>query len=230
MFKQIENLYKKEDPNNRIKNRMFILYIIDVIILWVSNVNNLYILMIATIIISFFAIKHICEKQLNTKLHFRIKEKNGQTLNEIIHDKEKQLFLDFLKNEKIYNKDNLECIISHYRSYIKPITIENNLWTIIAIVLSIVLAFVTKDGFNINSFEKSLPYLISAIFITLIIYFIIKRFTEIRLFFKGEDSMYDNLEGIFSELYIEFDSNNITQKTVKKSNKKRKKKAVNKQQ
>ena len=227
MYNQIEDIYKKKSPYNRIKTKMFIIYIIDIILLWIFNVNKLYILMVCTIIITFFVIKHLCEKELNTKLYFKIgDDKIDKPLNELIYEKERQLFIDYLKNKKIYNKETLECIINHYRSYIKTKIVGDNFWAIIAIVISIVLAFVTKEGFDIKMFEKSIPYLIGFVAIAIIIYHAIKGFAEIKKFFKGEDGLYENLESIFSELYIEFNCNNIKTKPVKKANNKRKKKSV----
>lgn len=101
------------------------------------------------LIISFFAVKHICEKELNTKLYIIIgkKDNSGKPLNELIHSEEKQLFKNFLKKENIYNKEVIECIINHYRVYIRQNIIGDNFWAIIAIIISIALAFVTKDDF-----------------------------------------------------------------------------------
>ena len=62
----------------------------------------------------------------------------------------------------------------------------------------------TKDGFDFNSFEKALPYLISIGFVVLIVLFFIRQFSQAKVFFKGEDGMYERLEEIFSELYIKY--------------------------
>ena len=217
MFKKIENLYKKKSPYNRIKIRLFWIYLVIIFLLWGFNIFNIYWIMLLTLIVVFFIVKHVCEKELNTKLYIIIDKKNnsGKPLNEIIHSKEKQLFKNFLKKEKIYNKESLGCIINHYRTYIKQNVIGDNFLAIITIVISIALAFVTKNGFDIKSFEQALPYLFALIFVTIIIYYPIKKFPEIKKFFKGEDAIYENLEIIFSELYIEFREEKID--TNKKS-------------
>lgn len=224
MFNKIENLYKKKSPYNRIKIRMFWAYILSAFLLWIFNINNIYIMMVIMLIIVFVATKYICEKELKTKLYLKInkKEDDGEPLNEIIHNREKSLFKEFLIEEKQYNKESLECIVNHYRTYIKQSIVGDNFWAIIGIVISIAIAFVTKEGFDFNSFEKSLPYLICFIIMTLIIYYIIKKFAEIKKFFKGEDGIYERLEIIFSELYLEYSE----VKTLKKTNTKKRKTKV----
>jgi len=208
MFNKIESLYKKKSPYNRITKRIFWVYIIIIFLLWILNINNIYIMMGITLIVGFIIIKHICEKELKTKLYIKMhnKEDRGKPLNEIIIYTEKKMFENFLKKEKKYNKENLECIINHYRTYIKPKIAGDNFFAIMAIVVSIALTFVSKEGFNINSFTNALPYLFSFIFMTAIIYFSIKKFIEIKKIFKGEAGIYERLEVIFSEMYIEYKS------------------------
>lgn len=207
MFNKIEDLYKKQSPYNRITKRIFITYVIVMLLLWILNINNVYSMMFITLVVSFFAIKRICEKELNTKLYIKLnkKEDGGLLLSEIINIKEKSMFVKILKENQWYNKNTLECILNHYRAYIKPKIVGDNFWAIITTVVSITLAFVTKEGFNINSFEKSLPYLISIVLTVAMIYFSIKKFVEVKKILKGEDGIYERLEIIFSELYIEYE-------------------------
>ena len=221
MFNKIENLYKKRSPYNRIKIKMFWAYIISVFLLWFFNINNIYIMMFIILVIVFVLTKNICEKELKTKLYLKINKKDddGEPLNEIIHKREKEIFKEFLIEEKQYNKESIECIVNHYRTYIKQSIVGDNFWAIIAIGISIALAFVTKEGFDFNIFEKSLPYLASFIIMTLIVYYAIKNFTEIKKFFKGEDGIYERLELIFSELYIEYDGIKTRKKTSIKKRK-----------
>ena len=114
--------------------------------------------------------------------------------------------------------------MKHYRNLVKPKVVSDNFWSIIAIIVSILLAFVTKDGFNFNSFEKALPYLISIGLVVSTILIFIRQFSQAKVFFKGEDGMYERLEEIFSELYTECINTNIVDKK-KKSKKQVKKKS-----
>lgn len=226
MFNKIEDLYKKQSPYNRITKKIFVTYVIIMPLLWALNIGKAYILMTIALIAAFFIIKRICEKELNTKLYFKFdkKDHNGLTLSEIIGIREKSMFREFLKDNKWYNKEKIDCILNHYRTYIKPKIVGDNFFAIITIVVSIVLAFVTKEGFNINSFEKSLPYLISFILMTIMIYYPIKKFTEVKKILKGEDGIYERLEIIFSELYIEYEEEKIEVKKKPKAKKQAKSK------
>lgn len=228
MFNKIEELYKKQSPYNRITKKMFWTYIIIMPLLWALNIGKAYIFMIITLIVAFFIIKRICEKELKTKLYLKLDKKynSGLTLSEIVNIREKSMFQKFLKDNKWYNKEKIECILNHYRTYIKPKIVGDNFWAIIAIVVSVVLAFVTKEGFNINSFEKSLPYLLSFILMTVMIYYPIKKFTEVKKILKGEEGIYERLEIIFSELYIEYEED----KTKVNKNSKTKKQTKSKKQ
>lgn len=230
MFNKIEDLYKKQSPYNRITKKIFCTYVIIMPLLWALNIGNAYILMIITLIVAFLIIRRICEKKLKTKLYLKFdkKDNSGLTLSEIVDIREKSLLQKFLKENKWYNKEKIECILNHYRTYIKPKIVGDNFWAIIAIVVSVVLAFVTKEGFNINSFEKSLPYLISFILMTTMIYYPIKKFAEVKKILKGEEGIYERLEIIFSELYVEYEEEKIEVANKLKSSKTTKKKAKRK--
>lgn len=205
MYKKIEELYKKQSPYNKIKIKMFWAYIGIVFFLLLFNIIDSSFMMLLTVIITTIIMKKICEKELNTKLYFKFdkKDKKGKPLDEIICEKENEMFRSYLIENKIHNSKTLKCIMEHYRNLVKPKIVSDNFWSIIAITISILLAFVTKDGFDFKSFEKALPYLISFTFIILTILFSIKQFSEIRTFLKGEEGMYERLEVVFSELYVE---------------------------
>lgn len=226
MYKKIEELYKKQSPFNKIKIKMFWTYIGIVFFLLLFNVIDSSFMMLLTVIITTIIMKKICEKELDTKLCFKFdkKDKKGKPLDEIICEKENEMFQSYLIENKIHNSQTLKCIMEHYRNLVKPKVVSDNLWSIIAIVISVLLAFATKDGFDFKSFEKTLPYLISFTFIVLIILFSIKQFSEIRTFLKGEEGMYERLEVIFSELYIESlkEKDTPKKKTIKIRNKKSK--------
>lgn len=206
MYKKIEELYKKKSIYNKIKIKMFWTYIVIALFLSLFNIFNSYVLMILIVIMTIIRMKYICEQELNTKLHFKFnkKEAKEKPLDEIICEKENELFQNYLKAKKNYNLQALKCIMEHYRNLVKPKVVSDNFWSIIAIIVSILLAFVTKDGFDFNSFEKALPYLISISFVVLIILFFVRQFSQAKVFFKGEDGMYERLEEIFSELYINY--------------------------
>lgn len=100
MYKKIEELYKKQSPYNKIKKRFFLAYIIVVLFLLLFNIfNSSLLLLLLTVITTIIIMKKICEKELNTKLHFKFDKKDteGKFLDEIICDKENEMFKNFLK-------------------------------------------------------------------------------------------------------------------------------------
>lgn len=226
MYKKIEELYKKQSPYNKIKIKTFWTYIGIVFFLLLFNVIDSSFMMLLTVIITMIIMKKICEKELDTKLYFKFdkKDKKGKPLDEIICEKENEMFQSYLIENKINNSQTLKCIMEHYRNLVKSKVVSDNFWSIITIVISVLLAFVTKDGFDFKSFEKTLPYLISFTLIVLIILFSIKQFSETRTFLKGEEGMYERLEVIFSELYIESlkEKHTPNKKIIKIRNKKSK--------
>ena len=205
MYKNIEKLYKKKSPSNRIKKKIFFVYITIVFFLFIFNLFHVYIMLLVIVYITFWIIKKICEKELNLKLNFISYRNNSKhvSLEKIICVKENEMFKKYLSDNKIYNFQTIKCIMEHYRNLVKPKSVSDNFWSITAIAISVALAFVTKEGFDFKSFENALPYLISFILIVVIITAAIKQLGEIKTFFKGEDGMFKKLESIFSELYIE---------------------------
>ena len=205
MFKKIEELYKNDSPYNKIKKKIFFAYVIIVSLLLVFNVLDLYIMMLIIVFATLWIMKKICEKELGVKLCFKLHRNNSEyePLDKVICEKENEMFKRYLNDNNIYYYQILKCIMEHYRNLVKPKAISDNFWSIIAIAISVVLAFVTKDGFDFNSFERVLPYLIFFVAIVIVILVFIRQFSEIKTFFKGEDGMYERLEIIFSELYIE---------------------------
>lgn len=215
LYKEIEELYKRQSPYNKIKIKIFWLFIGIVFFLFLFNIINKYLLMLVVVIVSIILIKKIYEKELNTKLYFKFNKIKSQEkpLNQIIYKKEIEIFQNYLRENKIENFRVIKLIIEHYRNLVKPKIVSDNFWSIMAIVISVLLAFITKDGFDFKSFEKALPYLLSYIFIIIMILFSIKQFSGIKTFLKGEEGMHERLEIIFTDLYIsKFKEKNFSNK------------------
>lgn len=103
MYNKIELLYKKKSPYNKIKVKIFWAYTGIVVGLLVFNLFNTYFMMILTVLITVIIIKYICEKELSTKLYFRFSKK-GKPLNDIILEKENELFKNYLIENNMYNE------------------------------------------------------------------------------------------------------------------------------
>ena len=180
MFENIEKLYKKKSPSNIIKKKTILIYFIGVIFIFIFNLKKCYIMSLITIFLVALKMKKVCEKELDEKLYFKVKKSSGIPLNKIIRNKEIKLFKNYLLENNIYRKELVKIIIEHYRSFNKHDGVQNNLLGIISIVISIGLVFVTKDGFNINAFSNSIPYLVSLVLIVLMIYLPIHKIMDIK--------------------------------------------------
>lgn len=226
MYKKIEELYKKHSPYNLVRKDMFIIYLVGVVISLVFNFYNNYILMIITMLIMLFSIIKRCEKILKTKLYISLntKNKNEKKLKDIINDKEKDLFKKYVQKENLYNEKSILCILEHYRTLFKNKITSSEILTILSIILPIPLSFIKDGEFDINGLVTVIPYLICFAIVIFTCYFAFRNFLEMKKMFKGEDGMYERLEVIFSELYIESlkEKDTPKKKTIKIRNKKSK--------
>lgn len=227
MYKNIEEIYKKKSPYNIINKWMFWIYVVFIFISLVFNFLNKIVPMILAFIFMLLIMKIVSEKVLNTKLHFCIDKRNENdiTLPLIIRNAEKELFKDYSIKNNLYNEKSLLCIIEHYRSMIKTKIIGGNLLTILSIAIPAMLSFYTKEGFDFNGLAIALPYLISFSIVIIMLYFSYSQFIEAKKFLKGEESMIERLEEIFSEIYVECINSNNTDKKRETKIKKRKPKA-----
>lgn len=133
MYKEIEEIYKKESPYNKIKIRTFWVYLLTIPFLITFNYYKCYFMMVITIGIVILVMKKISEKVLNEKLYFSFNNqgKGKVPLNKIIEAKEKILFVDYLKIKSLYNKETIKCLLDHYRCYIKPKIVGGNFLSIL---------------------------------------------------------------------------------------------------
>lgn len=219
MYKEIERIYKKKSPYNIIKKWTFWIYVVFILISLVFNFFNKIIPMILVFIAMLLIMKIVSEKILNTKLHLSIgkKKENEIALSVIIKNEEDKLFKEYSIKNNLYNEKSLLCIISHYRNLIKTKIVGGHLLAILSIAVPVLLSFYTKEGFDFNGLANALPYLISYSIMIILLYFSYNQFIEAKKFLKGEDSMIERLEEIFSELYVEcINKPNIDKKKVEK--------------
>lgn len=227
MYKNIEEIYKKKSPYNIIKKRTFWIYALFVSISLIFKFFNKIVLMILALMAMTLVIKLVSEKVLNIKLYFNLVKRNNNdiSLPLIIKNTENKLFKDYSIKNNLYNEKSLLCIIEHYRNLIKTKVVSGNLLAILSIIVPVLLAFYTKDGFDFNGLASALPYIIFFVIIIILLYFSYSQLIEMEKFLKGEDGMIERLEEIFSEIYIECINTNYPDK---KSKSKVKKKNVSK--
>lgn len=226
MYKKIEKLYKKQSPYNLVRKNMFIIYLIGTGISLLFNAHSNYILMVFTMLIMLFLIIKRCEKILQTKLHISLNfnSKSEKRLKDIIKDREKELFKNYIQKENLNNEKSILCILEHYRASIKNKITGGELLIILSIIIPIPLSFIKDGKFDFKGLETALPYLISFAIVIVICYLTFRNFIEIKKIFKDEDGMVERLEEIFSELYIECVNDiEISKPIIKKKNTKLKK-------
>ena len=133
--------------------------------------------MILALIAMTLAIKLVSEKVLNIKLYFNLGKKNNDiSLTLIIKNTENKLFKDYSIKNNLYNEKSLLCIIEHYRNLIKTRVVGGNLLAILSIIVPVLLAFYTKDGFDFNGLASALPYII--FFVIILLYFSYSQLIE----------------------------------------------------
>lgn len=140
--------------------------------------------MILALIAMTLAIKLVSEKVLNIKLYFNLGKKNNDiSLTLFIKNTENKLFKDYSIKNNLYNEKSLLCIIEHYRNLIKTRVVGGNLLAILSIIVPVLLAFYTKDGFDFNGLASALPYII--FFVIILLYFSYSQLIEMKKIFKG---------------------------------------------
>lgn len=222
MYRKIDDYYKKNSPYKKIKIWTYVLaFFVTLLLLAFSTTKNYAISLVIIFILAILVMKKIYEKILSEKLYFNFNNKNnsGVPLDNLILEKEKTMFVQYLKDNNLYNKDTIRCILDHYRCFIKVKTVNGNFLAILSIIITIVLTFVTKEGFDVKSFSVAMPYILSFIFIFILIYFPISKVIALKKVFTGEDGLEERIESIFSEIYVEFDAKGSIKKSKKKSKK-----------
>lgn len=170
-----------------------------------------------------YILKIIYEKILEQKLRFDFTNKNNSVpLDDLINSKDKDTLTQYLKMNKLYNKEAIECILGHYRFLTKPKITNGNFIPILSIIIPIILAFVTNEGFDVKSFSASFPYILSSFFIFVLVYFPLKKIMKLGEIITGKNGLEEQLESIFSELYIEFVTKSINSEKETKKMKKNK--------
>jgi hypothetical protein len=221
MFREVEELYKKESSYNRITRKSFKVYILIVIIMWILGILNIPLIIIPLSILMLWTIKHISEKELKQKFHFDFKTKNkGNKIRDEINKQEIKLIKDYLMSKNMFNQTVVNNLINHYRSSNVPKNQGGNFIAIISCIISLIIPFISKDGFDFNSLSKVTPYFLSLIFVCGMVYLSYKQLFILSKSLKGERGMYERLDEILSEILVDIitdeSRNDVKPKTIKR--------------
>ena len=204
MFREIEELYKKESSYNKITRKSFKVYILIVVIMWILGIFNIPLIIIPLAVFMLLEMKRISEKELKQKFHFDFKRKNkGNTIKDEINRQEIKLIKDYLVSKNMFNQMTINNLINHYRSLNVPKNQGSSFIAIISCIISLIIPFISNDGFDINSLSKAIPYFLSLIFVCGMVYLSYKQLFILSRSLKGEKGMYERLEEILSEILVE---------------------------
>lgn len=219
MFIGIENLYKKEGEFNKIFRKSTIIYLTIIII----------IIICITIFFKFFAYKSLLFlpflfifsyllmigliiKNFKLKLTFSLKENKKKILKRLenIKIKEIKLIKKWLIDNNCYNIECVKIYMQHYSKLNIKTNNGGNFWTIISILIGIMLAIVNQPNEQITNLI--IQYVIIIITLGIFIEFSYSQILDIKKVIKGEDQLYENLEEIFFQIYIDLLDNKNTNK------------------
>lgn len=207
MYKSIENEFKKESIYNKRDRSMFIIYLIVFTIVSIFTVifKLHFLIMLILIIFLFFLVL-----AAKTIIANRIKITNKQQLQEYIKEMDKKelaTLRNILKNNNLYNEKIINNFIEHYRNLISSSRINKiSIIEIITIITSIGIYVYDEVTLTINS--QKLFSMISIIILTMVLYFLYTQFKDTIIMLKGEENIYERLEALFNNLYIEIINNN----------------------
>lgn len=221
MFREIESIYKKESPYNKIVKTFIVVYFLSFVLLWVFGLFKKPYFAVIFVLGMICAIKIIIEQVLDKKISIKSMIKyNGQSeLLKEIEKKEIKIMKNYLNKNRINNNICITNIIEYYRN--KTTHRENSISIVefINIFITILVPFINGNGIDTELLKNTFPYFLTLIIIIILIFTISKWIFTIKKDLKGEYYMYEKLEEIFSIILCE---NNKDQKVKKDKDKKKK--------
>lgn len=204
MYKKIEDLYKNKSAYNRITRKFFTVYFISFFSVWLFGLLKHTYISVILVLVLLYAMKRICENELKEKFYiFNNPGDKGNTLEDEINNQEIVIMRNYLINNNLYDEKNIINIINHYRNLIMPKNKSNNFWAIISLIITLIIPFISEDGFDIELLSTVLPYFVSLLVVFGMLYFSYKEIFTLTKSLKGELRMYERLEEIFSEILME---------------------------
>ena len=205
MFREIESIYKKESPYNKIVKIFIIVYFLSFVLLWIFGFFKIPYFAVLFVFAMIYAIRKIFEKILNKKIHLGtiIKYNDRSKLLNEIEKREIKIMRKYLYENRINNNICITSIIEYYRN--KVVYGDNNIRIIdiINIIITMLVPFINNKGFDTKLLKDTFPYFSSTIIIVLLISIIPKCIFSLKKDFKGESYMYEQLEKIFSIILCE---------------------------
>ena len=220
MFSEIEKVYKKESPYNKIVKIFIIVAVLSFIALWIFGLFKIPYFTLIFVFVQLYVIKKISEKEFNKKFTLKsIIKHNGQSeLLQEIEEKEIKIMKKYLNDNNINNNICITSIIDHYRILKSSKENHISLLELISLIVTILITFINSNGFDIELLKKVSPYFITLVIMIAILYIFFEEIIILKRSLKGELYIYDRLEEIFCIILCD---NNKDKKANKKQKKNR---------
>lgn len=220
MFREIENIYKKESPYNKIIRTFIAVYFLSFIFLWTCGLFKKPYIAILFVLLMIYIMKIIIENTTRKKITLKSLERNNGR-NELmieIEKKEIKIMRKYLNKNNINNNTCITSIIDYYRNKVSPNHNNIRIIEIINIVITILIPFINNNGIDDKLLKNAIPYLVTLIIIVVLVFTTAKIISALKKDLKGEYYMYERLEEIFSIILID---NNKETNEKKKQNKRK---------
>lgn len=216
MYKRIENEFEKKSCFRKIGRCglaitafVVICYMIGSILVFNFSNNKILwqiilaviIFLLITILFYFFVFCTLCYLKKDKKKKFFHFMDNINEFRQHIHEKDLDLFIIILKENQINNNQKLEEVINHYRIKIsRNVKKGNDVLAFVSLIISLIALFST-DYFASSSINVA--YAICLIIISLLLYWLITSTISKMSLILGEEALYERIESILAEIYME---------------------------
>lgn len=217
MFSEIEKIYKKESPYNKIVKTSIIVSVLSLMALWIFGLFKRPYFTLIFVFGQLYVIIKISEKEFNKKFTFKsiIKHDGQSELLQEIEEKEIKIMKNYLNENGINNNICITNIIDHYRILESSKENHISLLELISLIVTILIPFINSNGFDIELLKKVLPYFITLIIMIAILYIFFEEIIILKKSLKGELYIYERLEEIFCIILCDNNKDKKPNKTKK---------------
>jgi ABC-type multidrug transport system fused ATPase/permease subunit len=222
MYNKLEETYKNIKIDIKFLVFVAITYVLYIIATLIFKNQNPTILGSYIILISFMLyfemLNKVGKKYWNNLIILREKYRSYN------YNVKKDKMIEFSRTNKLLNKESIKEIVEHYRSKV-PISLKTNWLGLILPVLTILITFINTDTGKLeyDKFSYGLSSIASILVSIFILGFIFNSIKEMFEYIFKNYSIDNELEKIFSEIYLEFDNYELEPIKNKKNSKTRKK-------
>ena len=229
MYKSVEYKFKKNSIYNKRIIRLFIIYVVVFVCLFIVmtdlklpllaiSISPVAIIVVFIIMFSpliYSALSIIIELTVFDKINIF---KKGSITNYIktMDNEELSTLREILKENNLYNEKIVKDLIEHYRSLISPKISKFNIIEILSITIPAI--FSVYEVIDLDGNIQKLASIIIIVLSIIILYFFYNELKNTIIMLKGEENIYERLEDLLSSLYIEIINDNNF-KVKKKKNK-----------